>query len=63
MLPEGGGVGVGLVAPPDFAVVGFVGGVHVRMLFPVGGVGEPPVTAIVLALERLFSWGTEKKKK
>lgn len=59
VLPEGGGVGVGLVAPRHPAVVGLVGGVDVRVLLPVRGVGEAPVAALVLALERFLAWKEE----
>ena len=51
MFPQGGGVGVGLVAPADPAVVGLVGGVDMHVLLPVARVGEPAVTAFYLALE------------
>ena len=51
MFPQGGGVGVGLVAPADPAVVGLVGGVDMHVLLPVARVGEPSVTAFYLALE------------
>ena len=55
MFPERGGVGVGLVTAPDGAVVRLVGGVHVHVLLPVAGVGEPPVTTSNLALKRLLT--------
>ena len=42
---------VGLVAAPDSAVVGLVGGVDMHVLLPVARVGEPSVTARYLALE------------
>ena len=51
MFPERGGVGVGLVAAPDSAVVGLVSGVNMHVFLPVARVGEPPVTAGNLALE------------
>ena len=47
---------VGLVAASNPAVVGLVGGVHVHVLLPVAGVGEPSVTALYLALERFLTW-------
>ena len=56
MFPEGGGVGVGLVAAPDPAVVGLVGGVDMHVLLPVARVGEPAVTAFYLALEWFLTW-------
>ena len=55
MLPQRGGVGVGLVTAPDTAVVRLVGGVDVHVLLPVAGVGEPPVAALNLALERFLT--------
>ena len=55
MFPEGGGMCVGLVAASDPAVVGLVGGVHVHVLLPVAGVGEPPVAALDLALKRFLA--------
>ena len=56
MLPEGGGVGVGLVAPSYPAGVRLVGGVDMHVLLPVARVGEPSVTAFYLALERFLTW-------
>lgn len=56
VLPEAGGVGVGLVATRYPTVVGLVGGVDVRVFLSVRRVGESPVTAFVLALEGFFSW-------
>ena len=56
MLPQGGGMSVGLVTAPDTAVVRLVGGVDVHVLLPVAGVGEPPVAALDLALKRLLAW-------
>ena len=55
MLPEGGGVGVGLVAPSHVAVVRLVRGVDVHMLLPITGVGEPSVTSFHLALKRFLA--------
>ena len=55
VLPQRRRVGVGFVAAGDAAVVGLVGGVHVRVLLPVRGVGEAPVAALVLALEGFFA--------
>ena len=51
VLPEGGGVGVGLVAPPDVAVVGLVSGVDVHVLLSVAGVCKPSVTSFNLTLK------------
>ena len=56
MLPQGGGMSVGLVTAPDTAVVRLVGGVDVHVLLPVAGVCEPPVASLNLALERVLSW-------
>ena len=56
MLPEAGGVSVGLVTAPDGAVVGLVGGVNMHVLLPVARVGEPPVTAGNLALKWFLAW-------
>ena len=55
VFPEGGGMCVGLVAASDPAVVRLVGGVHVHVLLPVAGVGEPPVAALDLALKRFLT--------
>lgn len=55
VLSQGARVGVTLVAAPDLARVGFVAGVHVRMLLPVAAVREPPVAAVELAFKRLFT--------
>ena len=48
-------MGVGLVATGHPTVVGFVGSVYVRMLLPVGTVGETSITAFEFAFERLFA--------
>ena len=56
VLPQAGGVGVGLVAAPDLAVVRLVRGVHVGVLLSVAGVSKPPVTPIKLALEWFLTW-------
>ena len=55
VLPQAGGVGVGLVAATHSAGVGLVRGVDVHVLLPVAGVGEPPVAAVNLALEGLLA--------
>ena len=51
MFPERGRMCVGLVAASDFAVVGLVAGVDVRVLLSITGVGEPSVAAIKLTFE------------
>ena len=56
VLPQRARVRVGLVAAAHFAVVRLVAGVHVRVLLPVAAVGEFPVTAVKLTLERFLSW-------
>ena len=48
-------MGVGLVAAAHLAVVGFVAGVDVRVLFSIAGVGEATIAAVELALERLLT--------
>lgn len=55
VLAQRARVGVALVAAPDLAHVGFVAGVHVRVLLSVAAVGEPPVAALELALKRFFT--------
>ena len=55
MLPEAGGVGVGLVAAPGTAVVRLVSGVDVHVLLTIAGVGKPPVAPWHLALKRLLA--------
>ena len=61
MLPQGGRVGVGLVAPSHIAVVRLVRGVDVHMLLPITGVGEPSVTSFHLAFKRFLSWNSKKQ--
>ena len=56
VLPQRARVRVGLVTAAHFAVVRLVTGVDVGVLLPVAAVGEFSVTAVKLALERLFSW-------
>ena len=51
MFPQGGGVGVCLVAASHPAGVRLVRGVDMHVLLPVARVGEPSVTALNLALE------------
>lgn len=55
MFPQGGWVGVGLVTATNGAVIGLAGVVHVHVLLPITRVGEPPVAALDLTLERLFA--------
>ena len=55
MLPEAGGVGVGLVAAPHSAVVRLVRGVNVHVLLTITRVGKSAITTLHLALKRLFS--------
>ncbi|MFN9910295.1 MAG: hypothetical protein ACK56F_29985, partial [bacterium] len=61
VFPEGGGVGVGLVAPAHPAVVGLVRGVDVHVLLTIAGVGEATIAALDLALERFLACGQEKE--
>lgn len=61
VLAQRAGVGVALVATFDLTVVGLVARVHVRVFLAVGAVGEPPVTALELALKRLFTCDTPDK--
>ena len=56
VLPQGGGVGVRLVAASNSARVRLVRGVHVHVLLSVARVGKPAVTALDLALKRFFAW-------
>lgn len=55
MLSQGAWVGVTLVAAPDLAHVGFITGVHVRMLLSVAAVRKPPVAALELTFKRFFT--------
>lgn len=55
VLSQGARVGVTLVAAPDLAHVGFIVGVHVRMLLSVAAVRKPPVAALELASKRFFT--------
>ena len=56
VLPQGGGVGVRLVATSHPAREGLLRGVHVHVLLSVARVGKPAVTTMDLALERLLTW-------
>ena len=56
VLPQGGWVGVSLVAPSNSARVRLVRGVHVHVLLSVARVGKPAVTTLDLALKRFFAW-------
>jgi len=55
MLPQGAWVGVALVAAPDLAHVGFITGVHVRVLLSVAAVSKSPVAALELTFKRFFT--------
>ena len=55
MLPEAGGVSVGLVTAPDVAVVRLVCGVHMHVLLTITGVSESSVTPSHLAFKRLLT--------
>ena len=55
MLPQAGGVGVGLVTAPHSAVVRLVRGVNVHVLLTITRVGKSAITTLHLALKRLFS--------
>ena len=55
MLPEGGGVGVGLVAAPGRTVERLVRCVHMHVFLTIAGVGEATITALDLTLKRLFT--------
>lgn len=55
VLPQGARVRVTLVAAPDLAHVGFITGVHVRVLLSVAAVREPPVAALEVAFKRFFT--------
>ena len=56
MFPERAGMCVRLITSDYLAVVRFVTCVHVRMLFPVGRVGETALASNMLTFERFFSW-------
>lgn len=55
VLSQGAWVGVTFVTAPDLAHVGFITGVHVRMLLSVAAVRKPPVAALELTFERFFT--------
>ena len=55
VLPQGGRVGVRLVAPPHPAGERLLCGVDVHVLLTVARVGEAPVAAVDLALKRLLA--------
>ena len=46
---------VGFVASSNTTVVRLVRGVHVHVLLPVAGVGEPSVTSFYFTFERFFT--------
>lgn len=53
---------VALVAAFHFTEVGLVGRVHMHVLLTIGRVGKAAITAVELALERLFTFRKRKKK-
>ena len=55
VLPQGGWVGVRLVATSHPAGEGLLRGVHVHVLLSVARVGKPAVTARDFTLERLLT--------
>ena len=55
MFPERRRMCVGFITTSDSAVVWLVRGVHVHVLLPVAGVGEPSVAPVNLTLERFFT--------
>ena len=55
MLPQGGRVGVGLVASSHSAGVRLVCGVDMHVFLTITRVGKPPVTTLKLALERFLT--------
>lgn len=57
MFAQRAGVRVGLVA--HLAQIGLIGGVDVHVLLPVAAVGEAPVAALKLTLERLLACGRQ----
>lgn len=57
VLPQGTGVRIGLVT--HLAEIGLIGGVDVHVLLPVATVGEAPVAALKLTLERLLPCGRQ----
>lgn len=59
VLPQRAGVRVGLVA--HLAQIGLIGGVDVHVLLPVTAVGEAPVAALKLTLERLLACGRQTR--
>ena len=55
VFPQGRRMCVRFITTSDSAVVRLVRGVHVHVLLPVAGVGEPSVAAVNLTLERFFT--------
>ena len=55
VFPQGGGVGVRLVAAPRGAVVGLVRGVDVHVLLSVARVCKTSIASVNLALKRLLT--------
>ena len=56
MLPQAGGVGVGLVAAANSTSVGLVRCVDMHVLLTIAGVGKSPVASLHLAFKRLLTW-------
>ncbi len=63
VLAQAARVRVALVAAANLAVVRLVRRVHVRMLLPVGRVGEATVAALELALEGFLTWKQRTAKR
>lgn len=57
VFPQRAGMRVGFVA--HLAQIGLIGGVDVHVLLPVTAVGEAPVAALKLTLERLLPCGRQ----
>ena len=60
VFPERGGMSVGLVTPPDLAVVRLVAGVDVRVLLSITGVGEPSVAPVKFTFEGFLTWNKKE---
>ena len=56
MLPQAGGVGVGLVAASNSTSVRFVCSVHMHVLLTIAGVSKSSVASLHLAFKRLLTW-------
>ena len=48
-------MGVRLVAAPDLAIVGLVGGVDVTVLLAIAGVGKSSIAALKITFERFLT--------